>query len=114
MNVKLTDEQWQKILPILKSFPEIRLGAGRDCRRFLEAVLWITRSGSQWQLLPKSYGKWNSVFKRFNRWSELGIFNKLFEQFSDDRDLQYLLIDSTIVRAHASSAGAQKNPGTNV
>ena len=114
MNVKLTDEQWQKILPVLKSFPEIRLGAGRDCRRFLEAVLWITRSGSQWRLLPKSYGKWNSVFKRFNRWSELGIFDKLFEHFSGDRDLEYLLIDSTIVRAHASSAGAQKNTDTNV
>ena len=114
MQVKLTDEQWQKILSVLKSFPEIRLGAGRDCRRFLEAVLWITRSGSQWRLLPKPYGKWNSVFKRFNRWSELGIFDKLFEQFSGDRDLEYLLIDSTIVRAHASSAGAQKNTGTNV
>jgi transposase len=109
MNVKLTDEQWQKILPVLKSFPEIRLGAGRDCRRFLDAVLWITRSGSQWRLLPKSYGKWNTVFKRFNRWSELGIFDKLFEHFSDDRDLEYLLIDSTIVRAHACSSGAQKN-----
>ena len=114
MNVKLTDEQWQKILPVLKSFPEIRLGAGRDCCRFLDAVLWITRSGSQWRLLPKSYGKWNSVFKRFNRWSELGIFDKLFEHFSGDRDLEYLLIDSTIVRAQASSAGAQKNTDINV
>ena len=108
MNVKLTDEQWQKILPVLKSFPEIRLGAGRDCRRFLEAVLWITRSGSQWRLLPNSYGNWNSVFKRFDRWSKLGVFEKLFEHLSTDRDLEYLLIDSTIVRAHASSAGAQK------
>ncbi len=114
MNVKLTDEQWQKILPVLKSFPEIRLGAGRDLRRFLEAVLWITRSGSQWRLLPKQYGKWNSVFKRFDRWSELGIFDKLFAQVSSDRDLEYLLIDSTIVRAHASSAGAQKNMDINV
>jgi putative transposase len=114
MQVKLTDEQWQKILPALKSFPEIRLGAGRDCRRFLEAVLWITRSGSQWRLLPKQYGKWNSVFKRFDRWSELGIFDKLFENFSGDRDLEYLLIDSTIVRAHASSAGAQKNTERNL
>ena len=112
MQVKLTDEQWQKILPVLKSFPEIRLGAGRDCRRFLEAVLWITRSGSQWRLLPKQYGKWNSVFKRFNRWSELKVFDKLFEHFSGDRDLEYLLIDSTIVRAHACSSGAQKNTAT--
>jgi transposase len=109
MNVKLTDEQWQKILPILKTFPEIRLGAGRDCRRFIEAVLWITRSGAQWRLLPKHYGKWNSVYKRFANWSQADIFEKLFEQMSKDRDLEYLLIDSTIVRAHASSAGAPKN-----
>lgn len=109
MIVKLTDYQWQKILPILKSFPGIRLGAGRDCRRFLEAVLWITRSGSQWRLLPRGYGKWNSVYKRFADWSAKGIFEKLFEQISADRDLEYLLIDSTIVRSHACAAGAQKN-----
>ena len=114
MNVKLTDEQWQKILLVLKSCPEIRLGAGRDCRRFLEAVLWITRSGAQWRLLPKHYGNWNSVFKRFDRWSSLGIFDKLFEHFSSDRDLEYLLIDSTIVRAHACSGGAQKNTAPNL
>ncbi len=114
MQVKLTDEQWQKILPILRSFPEIRLGAGRDCRRFLEAVLWITRSGSQWRLLPKQYGKWNSVFKRFDRWSQAGIFEKLFEHFSADRDLEHLLLDSTIVRAHACASGAQKNTGIKV
>jgi len=114
MNVKLTDEQWQKILLILKTFPEIRLGAGRDCRRFLEAVLWITRSGSQWRLLPRGYGKWNSVYKRFAYWSQAGIFEKLFASISTDRDLEYLLIDSTIVRAHACSSGAQKNTALKV
>ena len=109
MTVKLTDEQWQKILPVLKTFPQIRLGAGRDVRRFLEAVLWVDRSGSQWRLLPRKYGRWNSVYKRFARWSELKVFEQLFEHFSQDRDLEHLLIDSTIVRAHACAAGAQKN-----
>ena len=108
MTVKLTDDQWQKILPVLKTCPRIRLGAGRDCRRFLEAVLWVTRSGAQWRLLPKQYGKWNSVYQRFARWSELKVFEKLFAHFSSDRDLEYLLLDSTIVRAHACAAGAQK------
>ncbi len=109
MKVKLTDKQWQTILPVLKSCaPQIRLGAGRDCRRFLEAVLWILRSGAQWWLLPKEYGNWNSNYKRFARWSELGNFEKLFAHFSSDRDLEYLFIDSIIVRAHACAAGAKK------
>ena len=109
IEVKLADNQWQKILPVLKSCPQIRLGAGRDVRRFLEAVLWVTRSGAQWRLLPNHFGNWNSVYKRFARWSELGIFEKLFEHFSQDRDMECLLIDSTVVRAHACAAGAQKN-----
>jgi transposase len=108
MTVKLSDEQWQKILPVLKTSPQIRLGAGRDVRRFLEAVLWVTRSGAQWRLLPRQYGHWNSVYKRFSRWSELKVFEQLFEHFSQDRDMECLMIDSTIVRAHACAAGAQK------
>mgnify|MGYP002782647503 CR=1 FL=1 len=114
MTVKLTDAQWQKIQPVLKSCPEIRLGAGRDCRRFLDAVLWMTKTGAQGRNLLRAYGKWNSVFKRFHRWSQAGIFEKIFEQLSQDRDLEYLLIDSTIVRPHACSSGAQKNTGRNL
>ena len=59
MKVKLNDDEWQRILPVLKPCTEIRLGAGRDVRRFFEAVLWMTRSGAQWRLLPKPYGNWN-------------------------------------------------------
>ena len=114
MTVKLTDQQWQKILPVLKTFPQIRLGAGRDVRRFLEAVLWVNRSGAQWRLLPRKYGHWNSVYKRFSRWSDLKVFETLFEHFSQDRDLEHLLIDSTIARAHACAAGAQKNTASKV
>lgn len=53
------------------------------------------------------------MYKRFSRWSDLGIFEKLFEHFSQDRDLEHLLIDSTIVRAHACASGAQKNTAHN-
>ena len=114
MSVKLTDQQLEKIIPVLRTFPELRLGLPRQLRRFLEAVLWITRSGSQWRLLPAEYGNWNTVYKRFARWSKLGVFEKLFEHLSSDRDLEYLLIDSTIVRAHACSSGAQKNTESNL
>src|SRR5215213_2894983 len=99
MTVKLTDEQWQKILPGLKTCPQIRLGAGRDVRRLLAAVLRVTRSGAQWRLLPREYGHWDSVYKRFSRRSELKVFEKLFGHCSQDRGLEHLLLDSTIVRA---------------
>lgn len=65
MPVKLTDNQLEKILPVLRTFPEIRLGVPRQHRLFLEAVLWMTSSGAQWRLLPAEYGNWNTVYKRF-------------------------------------------------
>lgn len=114
MKVTLSDYQWEKILPILKTCPNIYIGQENDCRNFLEAVFWITRSGSQWRLLPDGYGNWNSIYKRFARWSAGGIFEKLFEQISTDRDLEYLLIDSTVVRSHACAAGAKKNTASNL
>ena len=112
MKVALSDEQWQKILPFLKNCSNIYIGQENECRQFLEAVLWIARSGAQWRLLPDDYGNWNTIYKRFARWSQQGVFEKLFEFCALDRDLEHLLIDSTIVRAHASAAGAQKNTGS--
>src|SRR4051812_41210788 len=112
--VKLTNYQWEKILSFLKTCPNIYIGQEDVCRKFLEAVLWITRSGAQWRLLPEKYGNWNTVYKRFIRWSAAGVFEKLFAFCSDDTDLENLILDSTIVRAHASAAGAQKNTGINL
>ena len=109
MKVRLSDDQWQKILPFLRTCPNIYIGQETECRQFLEAVLWIARSGGQWRLLPPEYGSWNTIYKRFARWSENDVFEKLFEFCSADKDLEHLLIDSTVARAHMSAAGAQKN-----
>lgn len=78
---------------------------------FLKPRCGLLVRAQEWRLLPKTYGNWNSVYKRFDRWSGLGIFEKLFAHFSADRDLEHLLIDSMIVRAHACSSGAQKKHG---
>ena len=104
----LSDEQWQKMLAILRAHPSAYVGQEHECRRFLSAVLWMARSGAQWRLLPKEYGYWNTVYRRFARWSEQGIFEQLHQALADDADLEHLLIDSTIIRAHPCAAGASK------
>jgi transposase len=108
LTVTLSDQQWQKILPFLRSHPNAYVGREQECRRFLEAVLWITRSGAQWRLLPPEYGDWNTVYKRFSRWSRQGVFEQLHQSFAADADMEHLMIDSTVIRAHPCAAGASK------
>ena len=60
---------------------------------FVEAVLWIARTGSPWRDLPAQFGKWNSIFVRFNRWSKTGVWQRIFAALSDDPDFEYLIID---------------------
>jgi transposase len=88
--------------------PDQKGSTGRDNRMFVEGVLWIVRTGSPWRDLPEAFGDWNSVFRRFSRWSIKGVWYRVFEAMSDDPDFEYLIIDSTIVRAHQHAAGAKK------
>lgn len=108
MTVAFADDQWDKIYAVLVQDPRAYAGHEADCRCFLEGVLWLARSGGQWRLLPEKYGKWNSVYKRFARWQTHGVFERLFAHFSVDADLENLMIDSTVVRAHPCAAGALK------
>ena len=111
-DVKLTDDEWQKIREFIIQDPHAYLGKDEQaCRRFVEAVKWISRSGAQWRLLPAEYGNWNSVYKRFVRWCENGVWERLLAYFADDPDRENGMIDSTIVRAHPCAAGAPKKVG---
>ena len=110
-NTLLSNAQWFKILAFLRAHPRAYVGQEERCRLFLEAVLWIMRTGAQWRFLPETYGHWNSVYKRFACWCDHGIWADMHTYFADDPDMENLIIDSTIVRAHPCAAGAQKKTG---
>lgn len=107
-SVRLSDDEWTKIRAFLKADPNVYVGQEAQCRRFVEAVLWIGRSGAQWRLLPSEYGYWNSTYKRFARWCNAGVWERMLSAFANDADMESVMIDSTIVRAHPCAAGAQK------
>ena len=104
---ELRGDQWQRIRDRL---PGKKGDAGRTAknnRKFIDAVLWVARTGSHWRELPHSFGKWNSVFVRYNRWAAKGVWDSIFRALADDPDFEYVMMDATIVRAHQHSAGAK-------
>jgi len=108
--VRLTDEQWMNMRTLLRSDPHTYVGSDeRACRRFVEAVLWVDRSGAQWRFLPVAYGPWKSVSTRFARWCDHGVWERMLAHFADDPDMEHGMLDSTSVRAHPCAAGAKKN-----
>src|SRR5215813_8957014 len=110
--IRSSDANWDKIRECLRQ--ESRAYVGRDelaCRRFVEAVKWMSRSGAQWRLLFAQFGAWNTVYKRFVRWCAAGIWERMLAALASDPDTEHGMIDATIVRAHPCAAGAQKNTG---
>ena len=71
------------------------------------SVLWIARTGSPWRDLPASFGNWNTVFKRFRDWVKADVFKRMFDAVSDDPDMEYAMVDATIVRVHRHGQGAK-------
>ena len=104
----LRDDQWERMSAHIIGDARTRGSSGRDNRMFIEAVLWIVRTGSPWRDLPEVFGEWNSIFRRFSRWSHKGIWWRIFAAMSDDPDFEYLIVDSTIIRAHQHASGAKK------
>ena len=82
-----------------------------DNRLFVEAVLYRYRAGIPWRDLPERFGDPIDVHKRFSRWAKSGVWERVFRSLAEDADNEYAMIDSTIVRAHQHSTGAQKRRG---
>ncbi len=103
----LTEAQWLRIQDFLPGRVGHVGGTALDNRLFLEAVLWIMRTGAPWRDLPERFGPWWRSYIRFNRWSKTGVWERVFGALCEDPDFEYVMIDSTIVRAHQHAAGAK-------
>ncbi|RTK92427.1 MAG: IS5 family transposase [Rickettsiales bacterium] len=109
MDYHIKTENWKYIFNRLSKRQDIRTGNESKLRIFIEAVWFISRSGCQWRLLPEKYGSWRAVHRRFKRWSDRGIWSDLLRDSTEGADMEYIMVDSTIVRSHACSAGYRKN-----
>jgi transposase len=105
---EITDQQWDAIKDFLPGKEGDAGTTAKDNRLFVNAIMWIAKTGAPWRDLPERFGNWNSVFQRFNRWCKTGVFPSIMEKLQDP-DLGVLLLDSTIIRAHQHAAGAESS-----
>jgi transposase len=106
----LRDDQWDRIKHLLPGQQGWVGVTAADNRLFVEAVLYRYRAGIPWRDLPERFGDGVKVHRRFSRWAHSGVWQRVFAQLASEADNEYAMIDSTIVRAHQHSAGAQKKP----
>ncbi len=104
---ELSEVQWLRIEALLPGKAGDRGRTGSDNRLFVNGCLWVLRSGAHWRDLPERYGKWKTVHKRFSRWCHSGVWERVFASLVADRDNKYLMLDSTIVRAHQQAANGK-------
>ena len=103
----ISDRVWELLEPHLPGGPGKVGRPAADNRRFINAVCWILRTGAPWRDLPPDYGHWNTANRRFGRWQEGGVWARLLAEFSDDPDLEWLMIDASHIKVHPRGAGAE-------
>jgi putative transposase len=103
----ISDKDFERIAPLLPGQAGKPGRNAQDNRLFIDAVLWIARTGAPWQDLPERFGKPNTIYKRFTRWGKRGLWQEIHHALQDP-DLQWLMLDSTVVRAHQQAAGQKK------
>jgi transposase len=109
MLTRMSDADWAVVLKLFEASRSRRGDKGRNDRKFLEALHYFTLHNITWRALPAEFGNWNSVWKRFWRLSQSGVFEAFFETLAQMSETAHLvqMFDSTIVRAHVSAAGAK-------
>ena len=103
----LTDAQWARMAPHCLGKPGDPGRSGGDNRLFVEAILWIVRTGSPWRDLPDVFGRWNTVFRRYRDRARADVFKRLFDACSEEPDMEYAMVDATIVKVHRHGQGAK-------
>ncbi len=104
---EISDRQWQVVAPLLSGKATDCGVTAKDNRLFFNAVVWIMRTGAPWPDLPERFGKSNSVWRRFRRLAQKGVWEAIFEALKEP-DLAWVQLDSTVVRAHQHAAGQKK------
>ncbi len=107
----LRDDQWDRLRDLIPGGRVGQRGPRCDNRRFVDALLWMARSGARWRDLPERFGDCQAVKRRYYRWVARGALGSFLTVLTAEADLEWLLIDSTIVRAHQHAAGAHKAKG---
>jgi transposase len=107
----LRDDQWERLKGFVPGGTKGKRGPRTNNRRFLDALLWMARSGSRWRDLPERFGNYHSVKRRYYRWIKMGVLDAVLAALAREADLEWLMIDSTTVRAHQHAAGARKAKG---
>jgi transposase len=102
----ITDEVWARLEKALPGGTGNRGRPSDNNRRFINAVKWHIRTGAPWRDLPPSYGNWNTVYKRYREWAKNGTWERLSALFTEDSDLEWLMIDATHIKVHPHAAGA--------
>ncbi|KQT57605.1 hypothetical protein ASG52_23555 [Methylobacterium sp. Leaf456] len=104
----LRDDQWERVKGLSPGGTKGKRGPRTDNRRFLDALLWMARSGGRWKDLPERLGDYRTVKRRSYDWIARGVLDQMLSDLAREADLEWLMIDSTIVRAHQHAAGARK------
>jgi transposase len=108
---ELRDDQWVRLEQFVPGGRRGKRGPRADNRKFLNALLWMARSGGRWRDLPERLGDYRAVKRRYYRWIEMGVLDAMLGALAREADLEWLMIDSTIVRAHQQAAGASRKKG---